>query len=140
MSDADIGAFEEKGFIIFERAIGPRHVRALLRELAAIATKAAASADTTYTTVPRADRCSYSFEKTPSGQLRQPARLHKAQGIGLESAGVRELISNPRLASTALAVSKRTAKLSELDAFGTKYFPVGPGSPGSVGWHGVLLR
>jgi len=133
MSAKDIAAFEKDGYIIFERAIGPRHIRALLRELSRATATAAAT--TAYTTVPAADRCSYSFEKTASGELRQPVRLHKAQGIGLESAGVRELISNPRLASTALALSKRTAAVAELDAFGTKFFPVGPGSPGSVGWH-----
>ena len=58
-----------------------------------------------------------------------PRRVHKIQGAGLVSADVVELLRTPSLARAA----KQLAQANDLDAFGTKYFPVRPGSAGSVG-------
>ena len=128
--------FEDDGYLVLDQVIKPRQLRMLLRELRDIAQKAlSGQAMSKSTVVPDAARCTYELEKFSSGKVRQPHRLHKAQGVGLISSGVRNLISAPELAPSALSLVRRVDTAEELDAFGTKFFPVHPASAGSVGWH-----
>ena len=132
-----IRRFEADGFLVLERAISERHVRSLLREQHAIAREAESGGAhiSQSTTTPAASSCSFELLKDCSGEELMPRRLHKAQGVGLVSDSVRALVRDDAVAPIALALARRGAVAEELDAFGTKYFPVEPGSSGSVGWH-----
>ena len=88
--------------------------------------------------------CTFAFAKDADGQLVQPVSMHKAQGIGLRSGRVLELLRLPELALAASALVRRgleplpsdaPRERLEVDAFGTKFFPVVAGSVGSVAWH-----
>ena len=129
--------FETEGYLVLENAISKRHLRSLLRELHSVQREAESAAAKTVqsTTMPDAASCTFELEKDCFGNETLPRRLQKAQGVGLVSEGVRALIRDAALAPIALAMARRGAAAEELDAFGTKYFPVGPGDGRSVGWH-----
>ena len=128
------GSFERDGFVVVPEALNARTLRALRRSLTTLCQHACdnSSADDDHDTViPPEDSAAFQFEHSAAGKVITPLRVHKIQGVGLVCDEVRALIRSPYLTS----VVTKLARESELDAFGTKFFPVRPGNCGSVGWH-----
>jgi ectoine hydroxylase-related dioxygenase (phytanoyl-CoA dioxygenase family) len=132
LSAEQVEGFDRQGYIILPRMINGRQLRQVRRELAKVETEAIRSTASDHDTViPPSNACAFQFEHDATGKVATPRRLHKAQGVGLISQAVLTLIRAPPLASAATQLSGER----ELDAFGSKYFPVRAGSVGSVGWH-----
>lgn len=153
LTDAQLQAFDRDGFLVLRGAIPPEVVREHLAALEAVAAAAERDAEGGSGDGGAWDgaesgadsrQCTFAFERAKDGGLRRPARMHKAQGIALRLPKVLELVRRPDVALAAAALAGRCAggadpetsrERHELDVFGTKYFPVKPGSPGSVSWH-----
>ena len=126
--------FDRDGYVVLQDALPPRHLRTLRRALAAVARHACQSsstADDHNSVLPPEDTAAFQFEHNSDGSVRTPMRVHKVQGVGLVCPDVQQAIRSQAILSTAAALASE----ERLDAFGTKYFPVEPGSAGSVGWH-----
>lgn len=128
-------AFERDGFIVLSGLLPGSELRPLRRELRGLTQQLENEPGTaTTSTVPPSDRAACQFEKDSAGVELVPRRLFKLQGAALSRSrdSILALVRNKGLARTALQLARvRT----EIDAFGTKFFPVPPGCVGSVGWH-----
>ena len=141
--------FERDGFLVLRNVVPHVMIRSTLAELHAI--QAAAESNVAVDDAGEAwdntssganqSHCTFAFERDADGNLLQPPRLHKAQGIALKAPSVLKLMRHSPLAIAAATlvwrgVSHNDSKgQSEVDVFGTKYFPVPSGSPGSMSWH-----
>ena len=145
-----IKAYERDGFVVLERVVPLRMVSSLLDELHAVQGAAEANGEADGSSwdeeTSGADpvQCTFVLAHDEEGNLLRPASVHKAQGIGLNSSGVLKLLRYPPIASAAAMLVRRglppaergsSKERLEVDAFGTKYFPVRAGTPGSVSWH-----
>ena len=134
LSAERLADFERDGFVVIPSLLSARDLRALRRELTGLARESESKGQQHLSSVvPAADRCAYQFEQDRSGRIIKPYRLHKAQGVALDNRAVLSLLRMETLAHVAMQLSG--IENGELDAFGTKFFPVRAGSGGSVGWH-----
>eukprot|EP01062_Namystynia_karyoxenos_P071273 TRINITY_DN6671_c0_g1_i2.p2 TRINITY_DN6671_c0_g1~~TRINITY_DN6671_c0_g1_i2.p2 ORF type:complete len:344 (+),score=128.74 TRINITY_DN6671_c0_g1_i2:85-1032(+) len=151
LSAEQVSKFERDGFLVLPSVLPPEQLGALLSELHSIKSdveqKEEQAADGAWDergSGADAARCTFALTRDAQGRLLRPARMHKAQGIALRSRRVLELLRSPGLALPAAALVRRglgdpgagtPRERLEVDAFGTKFFPVERGSPGSVSWH-----
>lgn len=156
LTDSQLESYERNGYILLPGIVPPAMIARVLEELHGIQADAerAADADLSKSSVAwdsessgaDSTQCTFSFAMDAHGKLEKPPTIHKAQGIGLKSRTVLELVRYPPIAQTAASLVRRglrtsdssaiaSVERSEVDAFGTKYFPVQAGSPGSVSWH-----
>ena len=148
LTQDQLEAFEKTGFVTLPGVIPRAMVERLLDELHLIQDEAEAQMEAESIESGQWDpassgahqtQCTYAFARDADGTLSRPARLHKAQGVGLRSPLVRETLSFAPLANAAAYLVRRGVPASrhppEVDAFGTKFFPVEAGTAGSVSWH-----
>lgn len=150
LTPGQLEAFDRDGFIVLHEAVPPAMVNNLLDSLHHIQADAEAAGDATSEgawdeSASGADEkiCTVAFSRDSQGATLRPPRVHKVQGIALNSTAVLNLLRHPPIAIAASVLVRRGLLADgtsgrerlEVDAFGTKYFPVRSGSPGSVGWH-----
>ena len=153
LTDSQLESYERNGFILLPGIVPPAMVARVLEELHGIQADAERAADADMSKAWDSEssgadstHCTFSFSMDANGKLERPPTIHKAQGIGLVSRTVLELVRYPPIAQIAASLVRRglrtsdssasaSVERSEVDAFGTKYFPVQAGSPGSVSWH-----
>ena len=156
LTAADIASFDRDGFVVLHQVVPQSMIASLLTELHEIQAKAE-QADVEHsafswdekTSGADESNCTFAFARDENGALHRPVRLHKAQGIALRSPKVEQVLRFPPIAKNAATLVHRGLPGAppaggsatsfemrlEVDAFGTKYFPVAAGSPGSVSWH-----
>lgn len=134
LSPTQLKLFESEGFIVLPNVVNGSDVRKLRFSLSSViqdaCRKQGATADHD-SVVPPSDGAAFQFEHDATGHVKSPLKVHKIQGVALVSDDVKDLL---RAEVLTAAVIQLTGE-DEIDAFGTKFFPVEHGSSGSVGWH-----
>ena len=132
LTSDQLAEFESTGFLVLPKVVPDRDVRRLRRNLYSTARGACAECHADHESVkPPADAAAFQYEKDVHGNVKRPLRVHKIQGVALVCDDVKALLQMNHLSGAA----RELAKSQQIDAFGTKYFPVAAGSVGSVGWH-----
>jgi len=136
LSDEQIVQFQREGYLVFPALIPEERLTYYLQACHSLVSRGnqqetskewvdgAANADT-----------SFNLLKDEEGKV-IPGKLHKVQGAVLLAEELGELMQEDFLVEKVkdlMAVSSRPP--SEIDCFGTKFFPLLPDGGTSVGWH-----
>jgi len=120
LSVAEQQQFQAMGFLAFERLLNGTVLNEYMELFESLVEKSAQ--------MPQND--AWCFELNPDGTVKQPRTLHKIQGVGAEEPDTLNI-------AREAAICSRVAQLlgTSLDIFGTKFFPLLPGSGPSTRWH-----
>ncbi len=120
LSAQEIKRYDDQGYLVFERLIHGEKLAHYVGELRdAVERSRSIEPDQHWT-----------FELDAKGQIRADRMLHKIQGVCVAVPAILGLAREPAIVDRVEALIGR-----DIDAFGTKFFPLLPGGGTSTWWH-----